>query len=201
MNAAELKVTWDRSESDRYSLPSVRAPHLPALTLTCLLVLGGTGQLWGASGSEPVVTAADGWVDGTISIKADPAVILRLVRDPFEIARVGGRGVEVTVLQVTEDDCSDLYLEVPNVLLRLRYQERSCLTKLGRRSTLLESADLKAYESEWWVEAFPDGTGADLRYRVLTIPSFPVPRALVERMTKRSVRRMLDTIRTELEAD
>ncbi len=45
------------------------------------------------------MTASDGWVQGTIEIKADPAVIRRLVRDPFEIARVEGRGVEVTVLQ------------------------------------------------------------------------------------------------------
>ncbi len=188
------------SEGARYPLLSVRAPLLPTLPLVCLLVTAGTGQLWGAQGSGPDVTASDGWVQGTIEIKADPAVIRRLVRDPFEIARVEGRGVEVTVLQTTEGGCSDLYLEVPSVLLRLRYQERSCRTKLGRHSILLESSDLKEYESQWWVEAFPGGTRATLRYRVHTIPSFPVPRALVERITKRSVRRMLDRIRAELES-
>jgi len=146
------------------------------------------------------VTAADGWVQGTIDIKADPAVILRLVRDPFEIARVEGRGVEVSVLVTNEDGCSDLYLEVPSVVLRLRYQARSCMTQLGRRSVLLQSSDLKAYEAEWWVEAFPRRTGATLRYRVRTVPSFPVPKTLIERITKRSIRRMLTSFQTELES-
>jgi hypothetical protein len=191
LNAAEEEFGWDRSGGDRYPLPSVRAPIFPALFLTCLLVLGGAAQLRAAERSEPDVTSADGWVQGTIDIKAEPALILRLVRDPFEIARVEGRGVEVSVLVTNEDGCSDLYLEVPSVVLRLRYQERSCLTEFGRHSILVESSDLKVYESEWWVEAFPGRTSATLRYRVRTIPSFPVPRALIERITKRSVRRML----------
>ena len=197
---AEKKVGRDRSGGDRYPLPSVRAPIFPALFLTGLLVAGGTGQLRAGEQSEPDVTSSDGWVLGTIDIKADPALILRLVRNPFEVARVEGRGVEVSVLLTNEDGCSDLYLEVPSVVLRLRYQERSCITQLGRHSILLESSDLKVYESEWWVESIPGRTGATLRYRVRTVPSFPVPRRLVERITKRSVRRMLDSLRTELEA-
>ena len=164
------------------------------------MLVATISPLSAGEGEEPEISQVDGWVHGTIEIQADPATILALVRNPFEVARVGGRGVIVTELSQQEGGCSELQLIVPNALVRLRYRERSCLTPQGRHSTLLGSRDLAAYESSWLVEPLAGGTSARIRYKVISVPSFPAPRALVARMTARSVRRMLEGIRLELEA-
>lgn len=150
--------------------------------------------------ADPQIEIEGEWVYASIEISAPTARILELIRDPYAVAEVGGRGVVVVESIPTANGCTELELLVPSALTRVRYREESCLTPAGRRSRLVQSRELKRYESTWEVIEQGEGRPALVRYNVRTAPTFPAPKALVARITARSVRYMLTAIKARLEA-
>jgi hypothetical protein len=149
-----------------------------------------------ADDASPSVTAESGLITGRILVDRPLEEVRKTIGNPWEIARIDGGGVRVRL--VASSDCDTLAYAVPTFLGPLRYTVRYCREAQGWSFELVESEDLEHYEARWI--ALPKGDGTELRYELRIVPQMAVPRSLVEGASKRSVRKLLNRLRRELEA-
>lgn len=151
---------------------------------------------WAADPSDPEISIDGEWVWGTVLISAPRGEVVDALKTPHNVVRWEGSGTQVTT--TPDGSCLRVALDVPSAIGRIRYTERRCPTAEGYRSTLLESEDFDYFEATWVLETSEGGCRA--RYGLRSKPSFPVPRALAQRLTGRSIRKMLAGMRDELGA-
>lgn len=167
-------------------MPALRRCGIAALALL------STTSAWA---SDAEVTIVDGWVKGSIVVQADKARVLELLADPQAIARLDGRGSKITVR--ADGTCAQVESEVPSVMGLVKYTERRCPSDSGFHSWLVASEQFGAYEAIWRVE--PVAGGIQVAYDLHTRPSIEVPDGLVDRVTRRAVRKLLGAIKDEVE--
>ena len=140
--------------------------------------------------AKPTVSVREQWVSGTVELSTPYVEVMRLLEDPRNVGRWDGRGATITPRLAGE--CGEVDVDTPSPIGRLRYTERRCRTADGWHSILLRSEDFDAYESRWVIQ--PREGGCSVLYELHTRPSVPVPGALLDRLTVRAVRRLLQSM-------
>lgn len=154
-----------------------------------------------AHAQEPRVSVLDDreTVRATVEIDVDPATATALIRDHRKKAIASGKP-DMTIEAVrTDGACQVMRWTVPHPVKTVRYVARSCEVDGGTSVHLVESDDFDDYASEWRVE--PAGEGRSrLIVHMRSIPSFPIPGAVVRAQVKAALSRSLSNIKASLEA-
>lgn len=169
----------------------------PWLASLLLLAPGLAGPALAAPLAEPAVRVLeDGQtVEGTVQVALPPDQARAVLLDPWRTAQAAGSELTVEALGPA-GACADYRWTVPNAIKTVSYSGRLCPTETGMVCTLLESDDMRSYRGEWWVE--PQGEGSLLRYQVLSLPSFALPRPILRAVLKQEVRDMLEHMQRSL---
>jgi hypothetical protein len=167
-------------------------PSLPHLAT--LLLLTATPGRAAEPPPDPQVEAKDGWVWATVHIPVARDLIFAALADPRNVIRWEGSKTQVTI--VPDGACARVDLDVPSAIGLIRYAERRCPTADGYRATLIESEDFEVFEDAWVL--VPDEGGTLVRYGLRSKTSFLVPQSLANRLTGKSLRKMLRGMREEL---
>jgi len=151
-----------------------------------------------AAADEPVVERGkDSTITGHVDVAVAPEAAYALVVDPVAVARIDG---SIEVSATPDGVCQDLDILIDHPLAKARYTTRSCPEgELVVRQWLTGGDAMKEYETRWRVEALE--TGSRLHYRIRTIPAMAVPQAIVDRLTVKGARRLLERLRDHLEGE
>jgi hypothetical protein len=162
------------------------------LLITLLLAFGSTGS--GTSGSPLVTIAEGGVVKGQIDIAVPQSVVRLLLADAVLSSTLSTDVFEASVKP--DGACEIIRRTVRGVWSPITYQARRCPTRTGWVETLFQSDTVSTYHMEWRLQNIPSGTR--VHYRIKTEFDLPVPVALVQFETKRSVVKMLRNLVSKL---
>ncbi len=134
-------------------------------------------------------------VEGSVSVAMPPSEALAHLADPTWVREIDGGTTRVTVRE-REGACVLADYSSPSLVMTVRYTIRQCPTGHGYLSTLVQSADFAAYESEWSVAA--EGAGSRLTYRVRVEPKLPLPLGLITGTIRGDVLAMMEAFAAKL---
>lgn len=160
--------------------------------LASVLLLAGP-----ARADDVEVHTDDGHVIGVVTIDAPLAAARALLGNPSRIARVEGRGAEVT--SRPKDGCIESDVIAPSALGEIRYTSVSCPVEAGFEGTLVTSRQIREMQARWtFVE---EGGRLRIEYDLFVVPRIKVPQKLVAVLSKRAIRRLVEAVRDELERE
>ena len=164
--------------------------------LTFLLVLGFTTPA--AAGGEAVqLRTHEGHVVGEVLVEASAAAARRLLGDPDRVARIDGRGTQISSRK--RGDCMESQIVAPSGVGKISYTSLSCPTETGFEGSLVASKQVRTLEARWTIEQRGDRTL--LKYDLYAVPRIRIPQKLVALLAKRGVGRLLGAVRDELERE
>lgn len=157
--------------------------------------------MWGllltvAMGVEPTAWVGDdGVVSGMVTVAAPRAAVLAVVADPERIAAVDGDDAVVERV-IPDGACLLVDYRSQAMIGEVRYRVRQCPTATGVLSTLVRSEVLTAYWARWTLT--PEGAGTRVRYDIAMTTHMRLAHGIVQQVTRRAVRRMMEGLRDAL---
>jgi hypothetical protein len=164
--------------------------------LNRLIVLALVLSVPSLAHAKPRLTIEDGWVHGAIDIEAPEAAVLAIVSDARYVARLDGRGATISVRN--QGKCELLEISSPTPVGLISYTAEQCPVDQGFHSWLVKSDDFRSYEALWKVVPSAEG-GVELTYSLHNRPTMSVPDSLVDRVSRRAVRTLLEKVKEEAE--
>lgn len=154
-----------------------------------------------AHAQEPQVSVLDDkkTVRAAVEIDVDAATATALIQDHRKKAVASGKE-DMTIEDVRQDGaCQVMKWTIPHPVKTVSYVARSCEVEGGTSVNLVESDDFDDYAADWRVESAGEGR-ARLIVHLRSIPSFPIPGAVVRSQVKAALTRSLTNIKANLEA-
>ncbi len=158
--------------------------------LVTLLLLPGLAQA-----DEVEVRVVDGHVIATTTTSSPLAVARALLASPARIARVEGRGAEVT--SRSRGDCIESEVVAPSAVGKIRYTSLSCPVDEGFKGSLVSSKQIREMDARWTLRE--KGGRLQVQYDLFVVPRIKVPQGLVAILAKRGVRRLVESVWDELD--
>ena len=150
-----------------------------------------------AQADEVEVRAVDGHVIASTTTAAPLSAARALLGSPARIARVEGRGSEVT--SRPKGDCIESEVVAPSGVGKIRYTSLSCPVDDGFEGSLVSSKQIREMEARWTLRE-KDGR-LEVQYDLFVVPRVRVPQRLVALLAKRGVRRLVESVRDELDSE
>ena len=148
-----------------------------------------------AQADEVEVRAVDGHVIATTTTTAPLAAARALLGSPARIAKIEGRGSEVT--SHPKGRCIESEVVAPSGVGKIRYTSLSCPVDDGFEGSLVSSKQIREMEARWTLRE-KDGR-LQVQYDLYVVPKIKVPQRLVAILAKRGVRRLVESVRDELD--
>jgi len=161
-----------------------------SLLFGVVLLLPGLAQA-----DEVEVRAVDGHVIASTTTTAPLAAARALLGSPARIARIEGRGSEVT--SRPKGRCIESEVVAPSGVGKIRYTSLSCPVDDGFEGSLVSSKQIREMEARWTLRE-EDGR-LQVQYDLYVVPRIKVPQRLVAILAKRGVRRLVESVRDELD--
>lgn len=134
---------------------------------------------------EPVIRRhADGSVEASLWLAADPSEVRRLLADAPRVAEMTPDVVSATAIGLGA--CEQVSLAVRGLFRPFSVVTERCPTADGWSETLIEGGVFTAWDSAWTVT--PDDGGTRVTYQFRADLSFPVPPGLLQQRAARSLR-------------
>ena len=152
-----------------------------------------------ALAAPPAVVGAlpDGiTIEGRVEIDAPAADVIALVRDPVKTLAASGSDARISV-GAREGGCALYTWSVPNPILSVSWVGRHCGTAQGGETSLVSSDTIEAHRASFVVEAI-SATRSRLVYQVMTVPTAPIPHAIIRRQTEKEVTSFLTHLQSHL---
>jgi hypothetical protein len=162
-----------------------------AIPCFCLLLLPILAQA-----DEVEVRAVDGHVIASTTTAAPLSAARALLGSPSRIAAIEGRGSEVT--SRAKGQCIESEVVAPSGVGKIRYTALSCPVGDGFEGSLVSSKQIRAMEARWTLSE-KDGR-LRVQYDLFVVPRIRVPQRLVALLAKRGVRRLVESVRDELDS-
>ncbi|MEE2827910.1 MAG: hypothetical protein VX498_01875 [Myxococcota bacterium] len=166
-------------------------------SLLCLLLVFGLAPPASAAGEAVQLRTHEGQVLGEVLVDAPAAAARRLLGNPDRVARVEGRGAEISSRK--RGDCTESTIVAPSGVGKISYTSLSCPTETGFEGSLVSSKQIRTLKARWTIEE--RGEQTLLKYELYAVPRIRVPQKLVALLAKRGVGRLLGAVRDELEQE
>lgn len=147
-----------------------------------------------ASADDVEVRTEDGHVIAMTTVDVPLAAARALLGDPERLARIEGRGAEVS--SRPQDGCIVSDIVAPSGVGDIVYTAMSCPVADGFEGSLVEGEKIREMRARWTLRE--EGGRVLIAYDLYAVPRIKVPVRLVALLSKRGVRRLLEAIRDEL---
>lgn len=163
-----------------------------SLLLPALVLLPSLAQA-----DEVEVRTEDGHVVATTTLDAPIAAARALLGNPNRVAEVEGRGAEVT--SQPKNGCIESEIVAPSGVGKVEYTSLSCPVADGFEGSLVSSKQIREMDARWTL--VEEGGRLRIQYDLFVVPKIKVPQKLVALLAKRGVRRLVESVRDELEQE
>ena len=148
------------------------------------------GSMWAAlwavgaaAAAEPQIEVrADGTVAARMDIAAPPEAVRALIGDARRLATIDGTLTATAQPDAAQRGCQLIDYDIPHPVMHVAYRVRACPIADGWTYSLVSSENMAEFRASWQVTPTPSG-GSTVRYEVLTVPSLPIPRWVIERQS------------------
>jgi hypothetical protein len=168
------------------------SPSISALLLGLALLTAAP-----AHADDVEVHTEEGHVIAATIVDAPMDAARALLASPARLARLEGRGAEVT--SRPKDGCIESDIVASTGVGKVEYSARSCPVADGFEGTLISGEQIREMRARWTLRE-QDGRLV-IQYDFFVVPRIRVPQRLVAVLAKRGVRRLVEAVRDELERE